>query len=116
MPEFGYGAGFDLFMFIVPFAVLWVVRKMGVPIPSIGATGFMIVGALCIFTQSVNHRYLTHFEGRDAIVIGMLYIVAAGWTNVVIARNRRRKTRQQSVGGDSGKAAADGGPTGAPQR
>jgi len=39
-----------------------------------------------------------------AVVASMLYL----WL--------RRRNREQSVGGDSGKAAADGGPTGAPQR
>ena len=106
MPDFGLGVG-DLMIFVAPFALLYLLRRLGVWRYSIGAGGFVIVGVFCLFARGVSLRYCVYFEGCEAVAIGLLYM-AGGTTHLIwqvrgrgCAKDARVPTKETPDGGQS---------------
>ena len=75
MPEFGLGFC-DILIFLSPFLFLYILKRFKKIRFSVGASGAVSVGVLCFFAQRVNLRYGLYYEGRDAVMIGLVYIVS----------------------------------------
>jgi len=95
MPEFGYGIG-DFLIFLTPFAVLYVLKRVRIVDFSIGAAGAVFVGVLCLLSQRVSLRYGIHYDDTAAFGVGVLYIV--GGTAYLIWERQSAQTQKKSGG------------------
>ena len=93
MPEFGFGLG-DLVLLFVPILILFVLKRTGVIGFSIWASGLVAIGILCIFAQRVNLPHGVIYEGKSAAVIGFIYIIGGSVYLVEEMRHHRRAAKK----------------------
>ncbi len=98
MPEFGYGVG-DVVIFLIPFLLLYFLKRFANLHFSVAAGGIIVVGIMCCFAQRVNLRYGVVFEGRSILLVAGLYI-ALGISSIAILQWRRNKPVSVCVQGD----------------
>ena len=87
------------------------------------AVGILIslANAVWLAARLLAPHDMTRVEAVRIFLPAALIGIILAWTGRRMSRRgldriTKHRSSQQSVGGDSGKAAADGGPTGAPQR
>ena len=96
MPEFGLGV-YDVVVFLSPFLLLYLWKRWRNLSFSVGASGVIVLGVLCILSQRVNPRYGLLYEGTAAVAVGSLYIIA-GLFYLAMERKRTRRRDKRTDG------------------